>query len=98
MSGDARERSGEQDEGDDPAGRDEGPDEVQLPPDDAAAGDPRVDAALRRAAELTNLPPAEHVAVYEDVHRTLQEVLADAAGSGAGQFRFGLYTEGDTER
>ena len=43
-------------------------------------GDPRVDAALRRAAELTATSPTEHVEIYEDVHRRLQEVLADASG------------------
>ncbi|HEX6921401.1 MAG TPA: hypothetical protein VF314_14350 [Actinomycetes bacterium] len=43
-------------------------------------GDPRVDAALGRLDELEGSPPPEHVAVYEDVHRTLQEVLAEASG------------------
>ena len=43
-------------------------------------GDPRVDAALRRAAELAATSPTEHVEIYEDVHRRLQEVLADASG------------------
>jgi hypothetical protein len=45
-----------------------------------APGDPRVDAALRRAGELAATSPAEHVEIYEDVHRSLQEVLADASG------------------
>jgi hypothetical protein len=45
-----------------------------------AAGDPRVDAAMRRAAELAVTSPTEHVEIYEDVHRRLQEVLADASG------------------
>ena len=81
-----------------PEHRDRGPDEAQLPVADAAAGDPRVDAALRRAAELANTPPSEHVAIYEDVHSTLQEVLADAAGSGAGRFRGPSSTAGDPER
>ena len=53
--------------------------------DEDAAGqvpvDPRVEAALRRAADLAAAPPSEHVLIYEDVHRTLQEVLADAAGT-----------------
>jgi hypothetical protein len=47
---------------------------------EAAPGDPRVDAALRRAGELAATSPAEHVEIYEDVHRSLQEVLADASG------------------
>ena len=45
-----------------------------------ASGDPRVDAAMRRAAELAGTSPTEHVEIYEDVHRRLQEVLADASG------------------
>ena len=47
---------------------------------ETAPGDPRVDAALRRASELAATSPAEHVEIYEDVHRSLQEVLADASG------------------
>ena len=46
------------------------------------AHDPRVDAALQRADELAGTSPAEHVEIYEDVHRNLQEVLADASGQG----------------
>ena len=45
-----------------------------------ASGDPRVDAAMQRAAELAGTSPTEHVEIYEDVHRSLQEVLADASG------------------
>jgi hypothetical protein len=44
-----------------------------------AAGDPRVRDAVRRLDELSDLPPAEHVEVYESVHRSLQESLAEAA-------------------
>jgi hypothetical protein len=46
-------------------------------------GDQQVDPALARLPELDRLPTAEHVAVYEDVHRSLQEALG-AAGGGAG--------------
>lgn len=42
--------------------------------------DPRVDAALQRADELAESTPEQHVAVYEDVHNTLQQVLAEASG------------------
>jgi hypothetical protein len=42
--------------------------------------DPRVGAAVRRLDELGDLPPAEHVEVYESVHHDLQESLAEAAG------------------
>ncbi len=48
-----------------------------------ASGDPRVDAAMQRAAELAGTSPTEHVEIYEDVHRSLQEVLADASGQPA---------------
>jgi len=44
-------------------------------------GDERVDAAVERLAEVARLPPAEHVAIYEDVHRRLQDSLADLDGS-----------------
>ena len=43
-------------------------------------GDPRIAAAVARLDGLTDTPPAEHVEVYEDVHRVLQDALADAAG------------------
>lgn len=43
-------------------------------------GDRRVDAALRRADELAETGPEEHVPIYEDVHNTLQQVLAEAGG------------------
>ena len=56
------------------------PDEGLVETAGAAPGDPRVDAALRRAGELAATSPAEHVEIYEDVHRSLQEVLADASG------------------
>jgi hypothetical protein len=41
--------------------------------------DPRVAAAVARLDELGDTPPAEHVEVYEDVHRVLQDAMADAA-------------------
>jgi hypothetical protein len=58
----------------------EQPDEQPVEPPEPAPGDPRVDAALRRAGELAATSPTEHVEIYEDVHRSLQEVLADASG------------------
>ena len=42
------------------------------------SGDARVDAATARLAELPDLPTADHVAVYDDVHQRLQDALADA--------------------
>jgi hypothetical protein len=44
-------------------------------------GEARVDAAVERLRELARRPPAEHVAIYEDVHRRLQDALADLDGS-----------------
>ena len=49
------------------------------------AADPRIAAAVARLDGLGDTPPAEHVEVYEDVHRALQDALADAArGDGSG--------------
>ena len=41
-------------------------------------GDARVDAATARLDEVAELPTSDHVAVYDDVHRRLQDALADA--------------------
>jgi hypothetical protein len=41
----------------------------------AAAGDPRVDAALARLGDLAGLPVTEHPAVFNDMHRRLEDVL-----------------------
>jgi len=40
-----------------------------------------VDAAVERLAELDALPTSEHVAVYDAVHRQLQDALADIDGA-----------------
>lgn len=40
-----------------------------------------VDAAVERLAELDALPTSEHVAVYDAVHRQLQDALADLDGA-----------------
>ena len=65
----------------------------------AASADPRVVAALRRADELAATSPADHVDIYEDVHRTLQEVLADASGQTPVPDRVGHSSDaGDTAR
>jgi hypothetical protein len=57
----------------------------------ASTGEPRVDAAVLRLAELDDLPLSEHPAVYERVHEELVEVLGDLhAGQGqAGQGQAG---------
>lgn len=40
-------------------------------------GDARVDEALTRLAELDAKPVHEHAAVVEDIHRSLQDALAE---------------------
>ncbi len=64
---------------------DDQPDDLPVPEVTASevtasdGADPRVAAAVARLDELGDTPPAEHVEVYEDVHRVLQDALADAA-------------------
>ena len=41
-------------------------------------GEARVDAATARLEEIPDLPTSDHVAVYDDVHRRLQDALSDA--------------------
>ena len=43
----------------------------------ASTGVPAADSAADRLAELESAPLEEHVGIYEDVHRRLQEGLAD---------------------
>ncbi len=40
-------------------------------------GEPDVDAAVQRLDGLDDLPVADHVAVFDDAHRQLQDALAD---------------------
>ena len=42
-----------------------------------ATGDDKVDTALAHLVGIEGLPPSAHVAVYEAVHRGLQDALAD---------------------
>ncbi len=46
--------------------------------DPEVTGDARIDAATARLGDLAELPTSDHVAVYDDVHRRLQDALADA--------------------
>ena len=46
-----------------------------------ATGVSSVDAAITELARLDELPTSEHVAVYEGLHRQLQDALADLDGS-----------------
>jgi hypothetical protein len=71
---------------------DDGPDEAPAD-EDLVAGEGPVATAVARLDSLVDLPPAEHVDVYEDVHRVLQDALAEAAhdsgGDGSGEDRTG---------
>jgi hypothetical protein len=40
-------------------------------------GEPAVDTAIERLGELDELPVSEHVAVFDEAHRLLQDSLAD---------------------
>lgn len=42
-----------------------------------STGEPRIDAALAPLRRLPGLPVAEHADVYDEVHRGLQDALAD---------------------
>lgn len=52
-------------------------DETVFVEDPTTTADPRVDDAVARLAELRDLPTADHVSVYEDIHSRLNEALAD---------------------
>jgi hypothetical protein len=60
-------------------------DEPSETPDDAGppapTGVPTVDSAVGRLTELDGLPTGEHVAIYDAVHRQLQDALADLDGA-----------------
>ena len=48
---------------------------VPTPP--PSTGEPRVDEAVERLVALEELPVTEHVAVFDETHRMLQDALAD---------------------
>jgi hypothetical protein len=50
--------------------------DAAVPSAPAPTGDERVDVALARFGELSEAPVADHVEVFEDVQRRLQDVLA----------------------
>ena len=61
----------------------EHPEEEQLPlvaQPWTPTGDVRVDTAVDLIGNLADLPTADHLAVFEDVHRRLHDTLADASG------------------
>ncbi len=56
---------------------------ASLPPVDPT-GEPRVDAALERLAELDGAPVSEHVEVFTDIHARLTGALADLGDEAPG--------------
>jgi hypothetical protein len=40
-------------------------------------GEPAVDAAVDNLSALSDLPVSDHVAIFEETHRQLQDALAD---------------------
>jgi hypothetical protein len=69
---------GEGDQPDGPDGQGQQPQAEVIP----ATGDPRVDDALSRLAEVDQLPLAEQVDVFSDIHGRLAAVLADPDSRG----------------
>ncbi len=53
-----------------------GQDDLESDPG-ASTGDPRVDSALAALDEVDGTPVHDHAAVVEEVHRSLQDALAD---------------------
>lgn len=51
--------------------------EIARPMQRPQTGEPAVDAAGQGLDRLTELPVADHVAVFEEAHRQLQDTLAD---------------------
>ena len=58
-----------------PPSADGPPAESDLPP----TGDDRVDAAVAGLSRLAGAPPDEHVAVLEEVHGRLRDILGEAS-------------------
>ena len=66
--------------GDDPGIPDEPEafvEELRAAADVPETGEPRVDAVVAGLSGIENLPTAEHVGVYDEVHRGLQDALAN---------------------
>ena len=69
----------------------EGAPEMSFEPNDVASqmllikpeveptGDAQIDAALDRMRDVSELPTAEHVEVFEEVHRRMQDLLVDSS-------------------
>lgn len=48
-----------------------------IKPEIETSGDAKVDAAMERLRDTSELPVSEHLEVYDDVHRRLQDVLSE---------------------
>jgi hypothetical protein len=48
-----------------------------IKPEIEASGDAKVDAAMERLRDTSELPVSEHLEVFDDVHRRLQDVLSE---------------------
>jgi hypothetical protein len=46
-------------------------------PEPPPTDEPAVDAAIKRLHALDELPVAEHVGIFDEAHRELQDSLAD---------------------
>ena len=57
--------------------------EIDQPPDVPATGEPRVDEALGRLGEVSDLPVSEHPGVFEHVHSQLVDVLGELRPAAA---------------
>lgn len=47
-------------------------------PQPPVTGEPGVDDAQKRLSEIADLPTADHVEVYDEVHQRLSDILADS--------------------
>lgn len=48
-----------------------------IKPEIEDTGDAAVDAAMQRLADVNDLPVTDHLEVFDDVHRRLQDVLSE---------------------
>jgi hypothetical protein len=51
--------------------------ERETPAERPVTAEPPVDDAIRRLDDLSEMPVSEHVGVFDESHRTLQDALAD---------------------
>ncbi|MGH3447350.1 MAG: hypothetical protein ACRDQA_12580 [Nocardioidaceae bacterium] len=68
-----------------PDGPESGPDEREEPDGPTSTGSAEVDATVSRLPELDQLPLDDHVAAYDDIHRTLSGLLEGEADAGSSE-------------